>query len=497
MSLFLISSIRGVIALTTAAVHKDDLTLTHYWPVLCILIAGSFISIYNICSMNVSLPSFIRIFHSDLATVQWLMTGFTLTTGVITPLSGYLGDRFSNKHLFLFSIAGLLISSILCAISWNIYSLVCFRMLQGLFCGLIQPVTLTIIFQVVPQHKRTMAVSLWSASTILGPALAPTISGWLMEHNWHWMFLVLVPLCLLTLFMGWRVIPFYRTRIPGAMDGLGLAYAVVGSLSLLFFLGKVHEWGWASWRSLGFLAVGIVSLLLFIRQELRTKEPLLQLRLFRNRIFTASISVSAVLLIVGLYSGIYFIPLYLQEIHQMSPFHVGLLLLLPSLTLGVATIASGYWYERIGPLRLVLAGAVLVVLASWKFSFLELDTSYSYVALWMAVRYIGVGLSMTPAMNAGMRAVPAEFYSHASALINWLRQIFGALALGLFTSIFYTRMDTHTTALQQSTPSESVQWIQSTAYTLSIDDAFMFAAIFAVAGLPLALLLRRSLTSPS
>lgn len=437
-----------------------------------------------------------RIFDSDLATVQWLMTGFTLTTGVITPVAGYLGDRYSNKNLFLFSIASLLISSILCAAAWNIYSLILFRMLQGLFCGLIQPVTLTIIFQVIPAAKRTMAISLWSASTILGPALAPTISGWLMEHNWHWMFLVLIPVCLFTLFMGWRIIPYYRSNAARRMDSLGLAYAVIGSLALLFFLGKVHDWGWTSWRSACLLAFGIGALFLFIRHELRIKEPLLQLRLFRNRIFTASISVSAVL-IVALYSGIYFIPLYLQEIHGMSPFHVGLLLLLPSLTLGAATLLSGYWYDRIGPLRLVLAGASLVVLASWKFSFLELDTSHGYVALWMAVRYIGIGLSLTPAMNAGMRAVPAEFYSHASALINWLRQIFGALALGLFTSIFYARMDSHTATLQQSTESESVQWIHSTAYTLSIDDAFLFAAAFAVVGLPLALLLRRGLTSSS
>ncbi|MNC47696.1 Major Facilitator Superfamily protein [compost metagenome] len=174
----------------------------------------------------------------------------------------------------------------------------------------------------------------------------------------------------------------------------------------------------------------------------------------------------------------------------MSPLQVGLLLLLPSLTSGITTIIAGYLYDRIGPLRLVLAGGILVVIASWQFSYLTLDTSYHYVALWMTVRYIGVGLSMTPAMNAGMRAVPAELYGDASALINWLRQIFGALALGLLTSLFYTRMDTHTSALISTGNSESAHWIYSTAYTLSIDDAFMFAAIFAFMGLPLTLLLR-------
>lgn len=176
-------------------------------PVLYVLILGSFISVYNTCSMNVGLPAFIDIFDSDLATVQWLMTGFTLATGVIIPLSGYLGDRFSHKQVFLYSIAGLMASSALCAVSWSIYSLIAFRILQGVFCGIIQPVTLTIIFQAIPKQQRNVALSFWSASSILGPALAPTISGWLLGHNWHWMFLVLVPVSILTLWMGVKWIP--------------------------------------------------------------------------------------------------------------------------------------------------------------------------------------------------------------------------------------------------------------------------------------------------
>lgn len=456
---------------------------------LFVLILGSFISVYNVCSLNVGIPAFIEIFDSKLGTAQWLMTGFTLTTGVITPLSGYLGDRFSNKHVFLVSIAGLMLSSVLCALSWSMYSLIAFRMVQGIFCGIIPPVTLTIIFQVIPEHQRSVAISLWSASSILGPALAPTISGWLLEYNWHLMFLVLIPVCILTLVMGWRMIPKDGLREAVRLDRIGLAYAGCGSFFLLFYFGNIHVWGFWSYRSWGVLIIGIVSSLLFIRHEMRIKEPLLQLRLFRHRIFIASILVSSIL-IIGLYSGIFFIPLYLQEIHRMSPFEVGLLLLLPSLTSGVATLFAGSLYPRIGAFRLIIAGAILIVLASWQFSYLELNTSSAYVAIWMSVRYIGIGLSMTPAMNAGMHAVPAEWYGHASALINWLRQIFGALALGLFTSLFSIRMNLHTTALQQSSVAESAEWIHSTAYTLSIDDSFVFAALLVLFSVPLALLLR-------
>ena len=171
--------------------------------ILTALVIGSFISIYQTVSLNVALPGFMEIFNTDLNTVQWLMTGFTLATGIIAPLSGYLGNRFGTRKLFLFSIAGLIITSLLCAFSWNMGSLIVFRILQGVFCGIIQPVTLTIIYQMLPVEKQTFALGLWSASSVLGPALAPTISGWLQSWNWPMIFLIMLPFGVLAWILGW------------------------------------------------------------------------------------------------------------------------------------------------------------------------------------------------------------------------------------------------------------------------------------------------------
>ena len=134
--------------------------------IITALVIASFISIYQTVSLNVALPGFMDIFNTDLSTVQWLMTGFTLATGIIAPLSGYLGNRFGTRELFLFSIAGLMITSLLCAFAWDIGSLIGFRILQGIFCGIMQPVTLTIIYQMLPVQKQTFALGLWSASTV-------------------------------------------------------------------------------------------------------------------------------------------------------------------------------------------------------------------------------------------------------------------------------------------------------------------------------------------
>jgi len=274
---------------------------------LITLFIGSFVAVYHIVSLNVSLTGFIQIFHSELGTVQWLITGFTLATGIIAPISGYLGNRFSNKKLFLFSICGLTVSSILCSFAWNVYVLIIFRIIQGIFCGLIQPVSLAMIYQTIPRGKQALAISL----------------------------------------------------------------------------------------------------------------------------------------------------------------------------------------DRVGPMPLVAIGAILLAAASWKFSHLRVDTTLTYVAGWMSIRYIGIGLSMTPAMNAGMRVVSRNLSGHAAALINWLRQVSGALALGMFTSIFYSRMGVHLEELNLSAGQNGEKWVHSTAYTMSVDDAFLIAGLFALTAVPLALLLHQ------
>jgi MFS family permease len=165
----------------TEKLNKPLSAKQSFWPALATLFFGSFVGMYHVVSLNVSLSGFIDIFQTDLGKVQWIVTGFSLACGVIAPVSGYAGDRFGGKQVFLFCLSGITITSVLCAFSWNIYALIAFRILQGIFCGLIQPVSLAMIYRTVPTEKQPIAVSIWSFSTILGTALAPSVSGWLQD----------------------------------------------------------------------------------------------------------------------------------------------------------------------------------------------------------------------------------------------------------------------------------------------------------------------------
>lgn len=449
--------------------------------IITALVIASFISIYQTVSLNVALPGFMDIFNTDLSTVQWLMTGFTLATGIIAPLSGYLGNRFGTRELFLFSIAGLMITSLLCAFAWDIGSLIGFRILQGIFCGIMQPVTLTIIYQMLPVQKQTFALGLWSASTVLGPALAPTISGWLQSWNWPLIFLMMLPLGVVAWIFGWMSLEKNsETAQRPAFNGIGMIGVVFGSLSLLIVFSNLHQWGMLSIKSVVIFLIGICFLVHFCWRELRIKASLLDLRIFKNKEFTLSLSASAILT-SSLYTGIYFIPLYLLEIHRMTAIEVGLLLCLPALSMTAATTISTKYYDRVGAKTLILIGIFFLILATWAFSSLRVDSTKGFIMLWMTFRYIGLGLSTTPFINVGMSSVPSHLSGDASALMNWIKQVAGAVSIGLFTSFFYTRMDFYG---KTSGNSQDI-------YVKGLDDVFILATVLTCLSIPLTLLLGR------
>ncbi|EOO99147.1 hypothetical protein II1_05443 [Bacillus cereus MC118] len=157
--------------------NKQKSTTGSFLPIIIAIFFGSFLSILNMSTINVAIPEIMRYFQTDLGSVQWTLTGFILATGIIAPITGYLGDRYSYKYLYFFSLLGFTLFSALCAFAWNISSLIGFRILQGVFCGLIMPTTMAIIYQVIAKEKQALAMSIWSISATLAPALGPTLSG--------------------------------------------------------------------------------------------------------------------------------------------------------------------------------------------------------------------------------------------------------------------------------------------------------------------------------
>ncbi|WP_409343524.1 DHA2 family efflux MFS transporter permease subunit [Paenibacillus sp. MBLB4367] len=461
-----------------------------FWPVMIAIFFGTFLAVLANTTVNVAIPMLMDHFESPLSTIQWTMTGFMLMTGTVAPLVGYFGDRFSYKRLYVFALIGFTLFSGLCAFAWDARSLIVFRMLQGSFSGLVMPATMTIIYQVIPRERQPFAMSLWSLSAMLAPAIGPTLSGWLIEtFNWQWLFLMNVPIGIVAILIVLWLVPYYKLNVPKSFDAFGLVTVVVGSLSLLVAFSEGHNWGWTSARLLGLAGFGLLALVVFIRRQLRIEQPLLQLRVLHNARYSTSLVLSSIIT-VGLYAGSFLTPLFLQTIQHASPLEAGLILLPSSMVMAIMMPITGKLYVKVGPFWLILAGVALIALGTYEMGRLTVDVSHGYVMFWMSVRNIGISLSTMPASNAGMMSVPRTLSGQASSINNWVRQVIASFSIGLFSSMLASRMATHSAELAASGGSQPVIALQS--FTLGVNDVYMLATVIMILCIPLVFLLRRN-----
>lgn len=468
-------------------------TEVQFWPVMIATFFGSFLAILGMTTINVAIPVLIQDLQTDLQSVQWTLTGFMLATGIIAPMTGYLGDRLNTKNLHVGALIGFTLFSGFCAMAWSIHSLIAFRILQGIFCGIIMPVTMTIIYQVIPAHKQAYAISLWSLSATLAPAFGPTLAGLLIKVlDWRWLFLINVPFGVLSIGVALKYIPQYRVGKPKKFDLLGLITVVVSSSALLVAFSEGHKWGWFSWETLVIMISGILLLLVFIRRELSIEEPLLNLKIFRYPEYTYSIMLNCIITI-SLYSGTYLTPLFLQSIQHASALETGLILLPASLAMAICMPITGKLYDRIGPIWLIVAGVLFIGIGTWKMANLSVDISQGYIMFWMTIRNIGISLSMMPATNLGMSIVPPSLSGHASSISNWTRQGLGSFSIGLYTSMLTTRLVTHTSELSSQTGMNQVN-IQQEAFTLSINDVYLVATIIVLGCIPIVFMFRKKMS---
>jgi EmrB/QacA subfamily drug resistance transporter len=460
-----------------------DVKNIRFWPVMTAIFFGSFLTILSISMINIALPVLMVDFDTSLSTVQWTLTGFMLSLGTIAPLTGYLGDKFGYKRVYLYAIIGFTVFSLLCGFAWSALSLIIFRVIQGLFSGLVLPATMTIIFQVIPRPKQPMAVSLWALAAMLAPAFGPTLSGWLIQYySWKWLFFINVPIGLLAIVLIMMMIPNYRISVAKSLDIMGLITVVLSSLSLLVALSEGHAWGWTSWRILGLIVFGFINLALFIWRESKAPEPLLNLRVFKNVRFTLTL-ITSTIVTISLYSGTFLTPLFLQKVQHVTPLDTGLILLPASLAMAVAMPLVGKLYTWLGPRALTIPGVVLIVVGTLAVSWLSISTSHLYVIFWMTVRNLGVALTMMPASNAGMEEIPVILSGHASAITNWVRNVFGSFAIALFSSLLATHTISHITDLSQA-GAGSKETITLLSFTMSVNDVYLLATFIGLAALP-------------
>src|ERR1700730_8548245 len=366
--------------------------LDYQWQVLICAVVGTFMVMLDQTVVNIALPKITTVFGVSVHDTQLVITSYMLSLAVIMPATGYLSDPFGTKRLYLITMALFTGGSLMCGLAWNNTSLVAFRVVQGLGGGMMSPLGMTMLFQVVPPHRRNTIMGFFGLPLMLAPVLGPTLGGYLVEYvDWRVIFTLNVPIGLLGIFLGFTLLR-ESAHVPGLkFDLRGFVLSAVGFSAMLLGLSDVATDGWGSSGVLTKFAIGIIALSGWVWVELTDEHPLLDLRLFKIPIFTLSAMVSFVLT-VGMFGGMLVLPLFLQNLRGLGAAESGVILMTQVLPITIAMPVVGRLVDKFGPRVIILFGLPLLALTTWQMSALDLTTSDTTIKLWLAARGATMGL---------------------------------------------------------------------------------------------------------
>jgi EmrB/QacA subfamily drug resistance transporter len=476
---------------------------------LVVLIVGSFMSVLDTSIVNVAISRIQNEFGATTDEVQWVANGYTLTLGVVVPLSAWLSVRFGLSRLYIISLLGFGAGSALCGLAGSLNTLVAFRIVQAIGGGILPVITLSILYRIVPRDKIGTAMGLYGLGVVFAPGIGPSLGGYLVQYvSWRLIFYINVPIAILGAIAAVMVLPHFSGGRAGRFDVLGFLTVATGLFTLLLALSEGQRWGWSSYSILALFTVSVLSLALFVVIELEVAEPLLDVRVFRYWPFTNSLLLISVLS-VGLFAVLFYIPLLLQQGLMLEPFPAGLTLLPQALVMAVLMPISGRLYDRIGPRWPAVIGLLIVTLGTYQLHQITLDTSRAEIMWLLGFRAVGLGLAMMPIFTAGIASVPLAQVSQASAFNNVVRQTSSALGVAAFTALLTRQQAQQLTdraaLLPANTPIPHLgppgipDWLSAWAlyqrtqlqtFAHAVDWLFIIVAILTAAGVVLAIFLR-------
>jgi EmrB/QacA subfamily drug resistance transporter len=413
---------------------RED-TYRRRWWVLFALAVSLLIVIVDDTIINVAIPTLQRELGASATTLQWIVDAYIVVFAGLLLTMGSLGDRFGRRRLLQLGLLVFLGSSVLGAYAPSTDWLIAARALMGVGGALIMPSTLSILVDVFPREERVKAIGIWTGVASLGIPLGPIVGGWLLEHFW-WgsAFLLNVPIAVVALAMGWTLVPESRDPAPARLDPLGLALSVVFLTSLVYGIIEAPASGWTSGTVVGSLALAVVSGAAFVAHESRTREPMLDLRLFRNpRLAWGTVSMTLAGLAIG---GLAFeLTQYLQFIQGYSPLQAGLRFLPIAIGFGIASPITQHVVPRAGTARTVVAALGGAALTFAALSFAGEQTSYWLIGIPLFLIGLGLGAAFVPATDAVMAAMPGSNAGLGSAINDTGRQVGAALGVGILGAI--------------------------------------------------------------
>lgn len=405
--------------------------------VIMVMILGVFVAILNETLLNVALSKIMDDIGISPSTAQWLTTGYLLVIGVLIPITAYLIQRFTTRVMFLSAMILFTVGTFAAAIAPGFSVLLIGRVLQAAGTGLLFPLLTNVVFATVAIDKRGQAMGTIGIVITFAPAIGPTLSGIIVEHySWRVLFYSILPIALVViLFANWKLKNVTETTNP-KIDLLSLLLSTLGFGGIVYGFSSAGE-GTGGWSSIGVLspiAIGVVSLGLFIWRQLMIPQPLLDLRTFAYNVFRVS-TVIMMIVMMAMFSAMMLLPIFLQNALGYSPLKAGLVMLPGGVVMGIMSPITGRLFDKFGAKWLAVIGLALIGNTLWQFAYITLSTSYSTIMILNTLLMLGISMLMMPVMTNALNELPPPLYPHGTAIISTLQQVSGAVGTALLVTV--------------------------------------------------------------
>jgi len=411
-------------------------TYRNKWYVMTAVSVGVFLATIDSSIVNIALPTITKTFNAEFATVQWIVLAYLLTITTLMLSIGRLSDIIGKKLIYAWGFVIFLIGSALCGLSWSIEALIGFRVLQAIGASMIISLGMAIVTEAFPPSERGKALGISGAVVSLGIVLGPTLGGILIDAlSWHWIFFVNLPIGIIGLYMVLRYVPAIKPEEHQRFDFLGAAVLFLSLFSLLLALTLSQNLSFSHWLVIALFIIALVSTITFILIELRSNNPMLDLRLFHDIQFSTGLF-TGLITFIAIAGTTFLMPFYLENVLHYTARQIGLLLAVVPVVLVILSPLSGYLSDRYGTRRITVIGLFLLLIGYAALTTLSINTSASGFILRFLFVGLGMGVFQSPNNSAIMGAASKDKLGVVSGVLAITRSLGQTTGIALLGSIW-------------------------------------------------------------
>jgi DHA2 family multidrug resistance protein len=420
------------------------------WVVSFSVVFATFMEVLDTTVVNVSLP---HIAGSMSATVEegtWTLTSYLVANAIILPMTGWLSRQFGRKRLLIMAVTGFTGASVVCGLAPNLATLILFRVIQGAAGGVMQPLSQAIMLEAFPPEERGKAMAFWAVCIVTAPILGPVVGGWLTDtYSWRWVFYINIPVGIISLVMAKMFVfdPPYLQRKAQGIDYWGIGMLAVGMAALQIMLDKGQQEDWFTSDFITVLAViATVLLFSFVIYEIYAKDPILHLRVFRDRTYAIGVFMMTAVGFV-LYGSLVLLPIILQTLLGYPALESGIAMAPRGIGSLFFTPVIGLVIGRVGARKILAGGIVLCAATLFWFGFLNLNAGYWDLFWPQFIQGMSMSMLFVPLTTITMDSISREEMGNATSIFNLMRNIGGSIGIATAATLLERNRQMHTNIL--------------------------------------------------